>query len=177
MKTTLQEQDLRADAGQYLIFALAHEHYGLDILKVREIVAMMDITSVPRMPAYVIGVVNLRGKVVPVMDLRLLLGMPEVQRTPRTCIVVVHAAEVETGIVVDRVLEVSNLPADCIEETPCFGANVDAECIRGLAKTEHGVTILLDIERVLDKGTAIRLTETRAFQDLECFDRQSPQVG
>ena len=177
MKTTVQAQDLREEAGQYLIFSLAREHYGLDILKVREIVAMMDITSVPRMPAFVIGVVNLRGKVVPVMDLRLLLGMPEIQRTPRTCIVVVHAGEVETGIVVDRVLEVSNLPADSIEETPCFGANVNAECIRGLAKTEHGVTILLDIERVLDEATAIRLSETRAIEDSECFDRQSSQIG
>jgi purine-binding chemotaxis protein CheW len=135
--------------GKYLTFKLAGEEYGLEILKVREIIGLMDITAVPRTPDFVKGVINLRGKVIPVVDLRLKFGMATVEHTAETCIIVVHVGEVEMGIIVDRVSEVLNIAADAIESTPSFGANVNTEFILGMGKVGGRVSILLDIDKVL----------------------------
>jgi purine-binding chemotaxis protein CheW len=135
--------------GKYLTFRLAGEEYGLEILKVREIIGLMDITAVPRTPAFIKGVINLRGKVIPVVDLRLKFGMATVEHTAETCIIVVHVGEVEMGIVVDKVSEVLSIAAEAIEGTPSFGANVDTEFILGMGKVSGRVSILLDIDKVL----------------------------
>jgi purine-binding chemotaxis protein CheW len=139
--------------GKYLTFTLAEEEYGIGILKVKEIIGMMPITSVPQTPEFVKGVINLRGKVIPVMDLRLKFGMPEMDYTERTCIIVVEiegqTGTIMIGIVVDAVSEVLNIKADEVEDTPAFGANLDTEYILGMAKMEGGVKILLEIDRVL----------------------------
>ena len=139
--------------GKYLTFSLGEEEYGIGILKIREIIGMMKITPVPQTPAYVKGVINLRGKVIPVLDLRLRFDMPEIDYTDRTCIVVVeisgHAGTVQIGLVVDSVSEVLNIRAEDIADTPSFGARVDTDYISGMAKMEGGVKILLDIDRVL----------------------------
>ena len=139
--------------GKYLTFALADEEYGISILKVKEIIGMMPITTVPQTPEFVKGVINLRGKVMPVMDLRLKFGMDEIEYTERTCIIVVEIAgsssAVLMGIVVDSVSEVLNIKGDDIEDAPSFGTSFDTEYISGMAKVEGGVKILLDIDCVL----------------------------
>jgi len=139
--------------GKYLTFSLANEEYGIGILKIREIIGMMPITSVPRTPEFVKGVINLRGKVIPVMDLRLKFGMEAIDYTDRTCIIVVEIGSqvgtVEIGTIVDSVSEVLNVGGNDIEETPSFGTKLDTDYILGMAKMEGGVKILLDIDRVL----------------------------
>lgn len=140
--------------GKYLTFTLAGEEYAIGILKIKEIIGMMPITSVPRTPDFVKGVINLRGKVIPVMDLRLRFGMEAMEYTDRTCIIVVEiagkAGMVQIGIVVDSVSEVINVKNEDIEETPTFGTKLDTDYILGMAKMESSVKILLDIDRVLD---------------------------
>jgi len=139
--------------GKHLIFKLAEEEYGLDILKVKEIIGLMDITSVPRTPDFVKGVINLRGKVIPVIDLRLKFGLPQAEYDERTCIIVVEVNQqgqpVQMGIVVDAVSEVQNVKAEDVEPTPSFGTELDTKYIRGMAKVEGGIKILLDIDRAL----------------------------
>ncbi|MFH1981341.1 MAG: chemotaxis protein CheW [Pseudomonadota bacterium] len=139
--------------GKYLTFVLAEEEYGIGILKIKEIMGMMPITSVPQTPDYVTGVINLRGKVIPVIDLRLRFGMDARDYTDRTCIVVVEMAtekiKVEVGIVVDAVSEVLNIKGGDIEPPPSFGASVSTAFISGMAKINGGVKMLLDIDRVL----------------------------
>ena len=143
--------------GKYLTFSLAGEEYGISILKIKEIIGMMSITPVPRTPAYVKGVINLRGKVIPVVDLRLKFEMEEMGYTERTCIIVVEtrgeAGSVLIGIVVDSVSEVLNIKGAEIEETPTFGARLDTDYILGMAKRDGGVKILLDIDKVLGSET------------------------
>jgi purine-binding chemotaxis protein CheW len=140
--------------GKYLTFTLAEEEYGIGILKIKEIIGMMPITSVPRTPEFVKGVINLRGKVIPVIDLRLRFGMEELEYTERTCIIVVEiesqTGTILIGIVVDAVSEVLNIKGEDMEDTPTFGAKLNTQYILGMAKMEGGVKILLDIDQVLN---------------------------
>lgn len=147
--TEIQSTTGRNLGGKYLTFGLADEQYGLEILKVREINGMMPITAIPRTPEFVKGVINLRGKVIPVIDLRLKFDMPAVQATEQTCIIVVDVGYVEMGIIVDQVSEVLNIPSEDIEPPPSFGVSVDTDFILGMGKSTNGVKILLDIEKVL----------------------------
>lgn len=139
--------------GKYLTFALGSEEYGLEILKVREIIGYMDITAVPQTPHHVRGVVNLRGQVIPVIDLRAKFGMPTAEVTEHTCIIVVEinqdSKNFNTGIVVDRVQEVLDIAGGDIEEAPQFGSSVNTNFILGMGKVEDSVKILLDIDEVL----------------------------
>ncbi len=150
--------------GKYLTFTLNEEEYGIGILKVKEIIGMMPITSVPRTPEFVKGVINLRGKVIPVMDLRLKFHMGEIPYTDRTCIIVVEIdsqdSTVLIGIVVDAVSEVLNIVDNEIEAAPTFGSKLDTDYILGMAKMEGGVKILLDIDRVLSAQEIIALDKT-----------------
>jgi purine-binding chemotaxis protein CheW len=140
-------------AGKYLTFELGREEFGIQVLKVREIMGIQDITAVPQTPAYVKGVINLRGKVIPVIDLRRKFGLPEIEYTQRTCIIVVQvsgeAGPMLMGIVVDGVSEVLNLATGDIEDTPDFGDGVATPYILGMAKTKGKVKILLEIDQVL----------------------------
>ena len=139
--------------GKFLTFSMADEEYGIGILKIKEIIGMMTITTVPQTPEFVKGVINLRGKVIPVIDLRLRFGMEAIDYTERTCIIVVeiegHAGTVQIGIVVDAVSEVLNVKGEDVEDTPTFGTKLNTDYIFGMAKMEGGVKILLDIDRVL----------------------------
>lgn len=139
--------------GKYLTFSLAGEEYGIGILKVKEIIGIMAITTIPRMPSYVKGVINLRGKVIPVIDLRLKFSISEMEYSERTCIIVVEisgeAGRLLIGIIVDSVSEVLNVKGADIEDTPAFGARLDTEYILGMAKIGGSVKILLEIDRVL----------------------------
>lgn len=152
---TAKQQSELSDGreGKYLIFDLGTEEYGIGILKIKEIISMLPITPVPQTPVYVKGVINLRGKVIPVTDLRLRFGMEAIEYTAQTCIIVVEiegqAGKVPIGIVVDSVREVVNIKGTEIESTPSFGFNLDTQLILGMAKKDGGVKILLEIERVL----------------------------
>ena len=149
----------KAAAGKYLTFALAEEEYGLPVLKVREIIKMMDITGVPQVPGHVKGVINLRGKVIPIIDLRLKFGLPAADYTERTCIIVVEV-QLETrrvmlGVIVDWVSEVLNIATEEIEQTPDFGERLDTAYMQGVAKIKGTVKILLDLDRILSADTLL----------------------
>ena len=143
--------------GKYLTFALANEEYALPVLKVREIIKMMEITQVPKVPPHVKGVINLRGKVIPIVDLRLKFGFPPQEATERTCIIVVDAAlnggRGSLGFVVDGVSEVMNITAEEIEPTPDFGEQVNTAYLQGVAKRGAHVKMLLDLDRVLSSAS------------------------
>lgn len=139
--------------GKYLTFSLAGEEYGIGILKVKEIIGMMPITVVPQTPSYIKGVINLRGKVIPVIDLRLKFSIAAAEFTERTCIIVVEITTagrtIMMGIVVDSVSEVLNIKGADIEATPSFGTKLDTEYILGMAKAGGSIKILLDIDKIL----------------------------
>ena len=144
---------LRNKEGKYLTFALGDEEFGLEILKVREINGYMDITAVPQTPMYVKGVINLRGQVIPVIDLRMKFGMEEAEITEQSCIIVVEidsgTRQFQTGIVVDHVQEVLDIASEQIEDSPEFGTSVNTDFILGMGKIGESVKILLDINKVL----------------------------
>ncbi len=152
------EQDVSALAGKYLTFGLADEEYGLAVLKVREIIKLVDITLVPQMPPYVKGVINLRGKVIPVIDLRLRFGLPS-EMTPRTCIVVVdvrmNGTTLLMGMLVDAVSEVVSIAVEQIEPTPSFADSVETTAMSGIAKVKGKVKILLDLDRLFEAESAL----------------------
>ena len=150
-----------AAGGKYLTFMLGREEYGLPVLKVREIIRVMDITHVPQVPAHVLGVINLRGKVIPVIDLRRKFGFPDQNDTERTCIVVAEvdlgSAAVMMGVVVDAVSEVVTVTPAEIDATPEFGGQNSTDYILGLAKLKGGVKILLDLDRVLGSDGTVAM--------------------
>lgn len=147
-------------AGKYLTFFLAGEEYGIPILKVQEIIGMMPITRVPRTPPFTRGVINLRGKIIPVLDLRVRFSMPPTETTDQTCIVVVRAEGVEMGLIADRMSVVTHLAAEDIENVPDFGFDIDTRFLLAIGKSEGKVKLLLDIDRVLSRE------ETRSLAEL-----------
>lgn len=149
-------------AGKYLTINLGEEAYGLAVLKVREIIRMQKITPVPQMPDYVCGVLNLRGRVIPVVDLRVKFGL-KAEFGERTCIVVVQvklpsSQTVQMGLIVDSVEEVVNLNAQDIEPTPDFGTRIDTSYLLGMAKVKGQVKTLLDIDRVVGSQTVEQIS-------------------
>jgi purine-binding chemotaxis protein CheW len=151
--------------GKYLTFALGPEEYGLEILKVREIIGYMPITAVPQTPHHVKGVINLRGQVIPVVDIRTLFGMAPKEITEETCIIVVEIADGQrafsTGLIVDRVSEVLDIAGENIEDTPQFGSSLNTDCILGMGKVNNSVKILLNIDKVLN-GSGLDAFEQNA---------------
>jgi len=157
VKLNERVKDLNAGKeGKYLTFALDNEEYGIGVMKVKEIIGMLPVTPVPRTPTYVLGVINLRGKVFPVVDLRLRFGLESAEYTDRTCVIVVEisgpSGPVMIGVVVDSVSDVLNIKEEDIQGELTFGASLDTEYIFGMAKMENGVKILIDIDRVLTSG-------------------------
>lgn len=150
-------------AGKYLTFRLGEEEFGVEILKVREIIGLMGITVVPRTPSFIRGVINLRGKIIPVVDLRLKFAMSATQDTELTCIIVVDMSvedqNVQMGILVDSVSEVLDIPGSSIEPTPAFGAGVNTNFILGMARIENEVKILLHIEDVLNTSEMLDMVQ------------------
>lgn len=151
-------------AGKYMTFQLAGEDYGLEILTVREIIGLLDITRIPRAPDFIRGVINLRGKVIPVVDLRVKFGMDATEATEQTVVIVLQVAvdgrALTMGVLVDRVLEVLTIGASAIEPPPDLGrASIDGDFILGVGKTAHRVVFLLDIARVLSGSDAEQLTQ------------------
>ena len=151
----MEQNQAATGEEQFLTFRLHGQDYGITILKIQEIKGWDKVTPIPNSPAYVKGVLNLRGVIVPVIDLRLRFGMPQAEYTDRTCIIVVDvttsAGELQMGIVVDSVSEVLNIKPEEIDPTPSFGTNLQTEYIMGMAKMDAGVKILLDINQVLNQ--------------------------
>ena len=152
-----------AKAGKYLTFKLSDEEYGIEILKVREIIGLMDITSVPRTPDYVRGVINLRGTIIPVVDLRKKFGMESTEETEQSCIIVVEVTKNDgseaIGVFVDAVSEVLDIAENDIEKAPSLGADVNTDFILGMAKIKDSVKILLNVEKVLTTEEVIELSK------------------
>ena len=151
--------------GKYLTFALGNEEYGVGILKVREIVGLMEITPVPQTPSYVKGVVNLRGRVIPIIELRTKFNMEPKPFDDRTCIIVVEvdgtSGSIQVGMLVDSVSEVLNILEEQIEPPPVFGSTtLDTENILGMAKLKGEVKILLDVDRVIGREGALEQFES-----------------
>ena len=138
-----------AKGGKFLTFFLAGEEYGIEILKVHEIIGIMPITTVPRTPKFIRGVINLRGKVIPIVDLRLKFGMESKEQTEETCIIVVQSTNGQIGTIVDKVSEVLDIANADIDEAPAFGAEVNTDYILGIGKSQGKVKLLLDINKVL----------------------------
>ncbi|MBI4667517.1 MAG: chemotaxis protein CheW [Nitrospinae bacterium] len=151
-------QQGRGKEGKYLTFVLGEEEYGLDITKVKEIIGVMEITHIPRTPPFIKGVINLRGKVIPVIDLRLKFGMEEAEYTRETVFIVVEESGILMGIVVDTVREVLDIHEADIEPPPQFGTRLNTDFILGMGKIQGKVKILLDIEKVLSAEEAAMLT-------------------
>lgn len=147
--------------GKYLTFELGNEEYGLELLRVREIIALMDITSVPLTPSYVRGVMNLRGKVIPVVDLRSKFGMERTEDHDRKCIIVVDVMRgdqpVQMSILVDAVSEVLHIDDDAIEVVAQLNTGLEADFIQGMAKAKGGVKILLNIDTVLSSVATVNM--------------------
>ena len=189
MSTTAEKVEqvnnaLKEKEGKYLTFALGSEEYGLEILKVRELIGYMEITAVPQTPHYVKGVINLRGQVIPVINLRAKFGMETIEVTEESCIIVVEVShgnrQFNTGVIVDRVQEVLDINGSDIEEAPQFGSSVNTDFILGMGKLGDTVKILLDIDKVLagddfsgiaggfDSETVAE--ETEATEDASAFE-------
>lgn len=157
MSTTSPRQAVSTASAKYLTVMLDHEAYGIAVLKVREIIRLQKITPVPQLPAFIKGVINLRGRVIPVIDLRVRFGLTA-EFTERTCIIVVQIRRadqetVQIGLIVDSVDEVINLPSDDIEPPPEFGVQVDTSYVLGMAMVNGGVKTILDIDRVVAPET------------------------
>jgi len=154
---------------KFLTFRLGKEEYGVEILRVREIIGLIDITPLPRTPDYIKGVINLRGKIIPVIELRTKFGLPPVEYTEATCVIVVDVEDsdggeqLQMGVIVDTVSEVLDIRQDQIEPAPRFGSSASADSIMGMGKVKAGettkVVILLEIDRVLG-GEETLSTET-----------------
>ena len=144
-----------AKEGKYLTFALGNEEFGLEILRVREIIGLMEITAIPYVPHYAKGVINLRGKVIPVIDLRLKFNMEAVPYVRETCIIVLSVQDTSMGIIVDRVCEVMDITQENIEPPPVFGSAQELGCIIGVGKVGDKVKLLLDINKVLSEDLGI----------------------
>jgi len=145
---TMEAPEARKIGGKFLTFFLDVEEYGLEILSVREIIGLLPVTPVPQTPYYVRGVINLRGQVIPVADLRKKFDMPEVEFTDETCIIVVQTSTTLLGLIVDRVSEVRSIADENIVDTPSLGQEVNTDYIMGVGKTEERVILLLDIAQV-----------------------------
>ncbi len=149
MEAVAEKKEKSSLEGKFLTFILGEEIYGIEILKAREIIGLMDITTVPQTPNYMKGVINLRGKVIPVIDLRLKFSLQEEEHTQETCVIVVEVTGTSIGLIVDSVSEVSDISGEEIENAPSFGQGIDTSFIMGLGKVKDKIIILLDIEKVL----------------------------
>ncbi len=158
---------VRSTGGKYLTFVLGRASYGIDVLKIREIIRLVEFTAVPQMPDFVKGVINLRGKIIPVVDLRLKFRLSTAESTERTCIVVVQVdvpggGKTLMGLVVDSVEEVLNISQNDIEAPPDFGTKLDTSYILGMAKIKGVVKTLLDINRVMTAESLIAIDQSLA---------------
>ncbi len=165
MKATIASASSDENQSKFLTFCLGREEYGVEILRVREIIGLLDITPLPRTPDYVKGVINLRGRIIPVIDLRCKFALPEVDYTQATCIIVLEVGDgggaepLKMGVIVDTVSEVLDIPLEAVEPAPDFGCSVNTDYVKAIGKTRDRVITLLEIDRVLEIGELATLSE------------------
>lgn len=159
----LDNEDTQKD--KYLTFHLAGENYGIEICYVIEIIGIQSITEVPDMPAFIRGVINLRGKVIPVMDIRARFRLPARDYDDRTCIIVINVDSTEVGLVVDEVSEVADIPENNVEPAPRTSKNSDNSYIQGMGKMNNRVIILLDVHKLLFSNEMQRLIESSGDEE------------
>lgn len=168
MSVATRERRESISGGKFLTFKLAEEEYGLEILKIKEIIGYIAVTSVPHTPHYVKGVINLRGKVVPIIDLRSMFNMQKIKYTKETCIIVVDVRGILMGIVVDAVSEVVNIKDSSIENTPTFGTELNTDFILGMGKVNDEVKILLNIDKIL---SSVEIDKTQKVK-IDCDENR-----
>lgn len=156
---TIAKTNIKNQGGKFLSFFLKEEEYGIEILKVQEIIKILPITRVPRTPEFVKGVINLRGKIIPVTDLRSKFNMEQREETSETCIIVVQTNGLEIGVIVDKVSEVLDISDAEIEDVPSFGTDVSTDYLLGIGNTNGRVRLLLDIERILTAQEVVQIQE------------------
>ncbi len=149
VKEEQRKQQLSGEVIQVVSFQLGNEEYGVDISQVQEIIRMVEITHVPRAPRFMEGVINLRGQLIPIIDLRTRFGMPRINATKSTRIIVTEIGSKRVGIVVDSVSEVLNIPIENVEEAPEMIAGVGTEYIQGVGKMNDRLIIMLDLTMVI----------------------------
>ncbi len=156
-----KKESRNSKGGKFLTFFLSSEEYGIEILKVQEIIGVLAITPIPRTPAFIKGVINLRGRIIPIVDLRLKLSMEEAKHTEETCFIVVKAHGMHMGVVVDKVSEVLDIAAENVEEAPSMGEDINTDYILGIGKAGDKVKLLLDIDKVLSEQDMKALTKVK----------------
>ena len=171
--------------NKFLTFRLGKEEYGVEILKVREIIGIIDVTPLPQTPEYVKGVINLRGKIIPVIELRAKFTLPSVEYTEETCVIVMEVSEGEEGeqfqmgVIVDSVNEVLDISQNQIEPAPRFGCALNTEYILGVGKVtiddKEKVIILLEIDKVLTESDLDTIRTASSSRDTDSFNEESAQ--
>ncbi|MCE5314684.1 MAG: chemotaxis protein CheW [Armatimonadota bacterium] len=167
MSTELQEMTVDDVSEQLVVMELANESYGVDIGAVNTIIRMQEVTAIPRAPSFVEGVINLRGSIIPVIDLRKRFGLPLKDVTKASRIVVVEAQGLMIGMVVDAVVETLRLPASAIEPPSPVVSSVDSAYVRGVGKQENRLVILVDLDKVLTEKDAESLAKTEKISNKE----------
>ncbi len=153
--------------GKYLTFFLTNEEFGFEILNVVEIIGIIDVRAIPHTPDYIKGIINLRGKIIPVMDLRLKFGMEELERTNETVIIVVQTHNINIGVIVDKVSEVADISSENIDNTPDFGIDINTDYILGIGKSENNVLLLLDINKIISTQDIIDIHSAQIDANLQ----------
>lgn len=159
------EEHAYVNANRYITFFLQDERYGVDIYNVKEIIAHMRATKIPKAPTYLKGVINLRGIIIPVIDTRLKFGLEETDMTMYSAIIIIEIAGASVGFIVDKVEEVVSIPEDNISETPKFSARIDSEYIKHIARVENDVVMVLNLETLLSE------------QEMELIDTGKDEIG
>jgi purine-binding chemotaxis protein CheW len=155
----MSESNTQIKKKKYLTFYLGTEQYGIAIDKIKEIIAVMKITSVPKIPSYMAGIINLRGTIIPVVNTRLRFGMEDREVDMYTAVIIVEVEKVNIGFIVDRVEEVSSIDPSNLSEPPQFGSNVDTDFINGVAQIEENVVMILDILKLFESDELVNLEQ------------------
>jgi len=155
----MQENTLQSRRERYLTFFLGEEQYGIAIDKIKEIIAMMKVTNVPKTPSYIRGVINLRGSIIPVVDTRLRFGMENRDEDMHTAIVIVEVDRVNIGFIVDRVEEVASIDTANLSEPPKFGSQIDSDFICAMAQIGENVVMLLDVLKLFEADELVSLEQ------------------
>lgn len=148
----------RLNADKYLSFEVNNELFGIEILDVKEIIALMEITQIPKMPNFVKGVINLRGQIIPIIDFRLKFDLEEVEHTDRTAIIICIIDDNYVGFIVDKTAYVLNITNEDISSAPKFGTLIDTNFLKSMAKTTHGIVMIIDIKKIFSENEREQLS-------------------
>lgn len=160
----MEKNQFQTRRERYLTFFLGEEEYGIAIDQIKEIIAMMNVTSVPKTPPYMKGVINLRGSIIPVVDMRLRLGMEERETDMNTAIVIIEISDISIGFIVDRVEEVASIDASNLSEPPNFGEHIEIDFISAMAQIEESVVMILDVLKLFAADELLNLEEIQFVQ-------------